>query len=323
MKMHKSNYAKVVAGLVVAMGTIAGVSSAQAEVLDFEDAVSAPKNPYVSPSGDFSIQQFHNYTNVLPAKDPLGVNFNRSAQFNGLTNNYLTMDHGTDGAAIITSTTPSGVFDVFSIELGSSQARKYVNVTVVALDTEGYVIKSVTFNDQERLTAHALEGFVKMTSLEITSVLSNDTTNEDSFSFDNIHITPSILTDTFSCLSFDAPMGNGPVKVKKNRALPNKGALVDAEGILITDLDIDSPPVIVIDYYSNGSAEGTDVTEDALSAGSATEGNQFFLNDDNKWQYNLLTKRYSAAGTYVAKMVSGDANEYLISPTCESSFVIR
>lgn len=324
--MHKSNYAKVVAGLVVAMGTISGVSSAQAEVLDLEDAVAAPKNPYVSPSGDFSIQgvRYVSYS-TTPIALALTPNVNKSSistGFNGSTN-YLTMNFGTDGAVIITRTTSGAVFDVFSIDLGSGARSEFVDVTVVALDADGYVIESVTFGDQEKLTAHALEGFEKMTSLEITSVLSSDINDSHRFSFDNIHITPSILADTFSCLGFDSPMGNGPVNVKKNRALPNKGALVDTDGILITDLDIDSPPVIMIDYYSNDSAEGTDVTEDALSAGSATDGNQFFLNDDNKWQYNLKTKNYSAAGLYVAKMVSGDANEYLISPTCESSFVIR
>ena len=111
--------------------------------------------------------------------------------------------------------------------------------------------------------------------------------------------------------------------MKKNRALPHKGALVDADGYPITDQNIDSPPVIQVEYFSGENAEGEDVTADALSAGNATDGNEFFLNDDGKWQLNWLTKRYSAKGLYVTKMVSGDKNEYLISPTCQSSFVVR
>ena len=178
------------------------------------------------------------------------------------------MNQGSDGVAIVKSTTPGAVFDVFSIDLGSGARSEFVDVTVVALDADGFEIKSVTFNSQERLAEHALDGFVNMASLEITSVLSNDITNAHRFSFDNIHITPSILADTYSCLGFDSPMGNGPVNVKKNRALPNKGALVDTDGILITDQDIDSPPVIMVDYYSNDSAEGVDVTREQAASGS-------------------------------------------------------
>ncbi len=66
-----------------------------------------------------------------------------------------------------------------------------------------------------------------------------------------------------------------------------------------------------------------DVTDDALSAGEGTEGNQFVFTDDNKWQYNLKIKNYTAAGTYAISMATGDDLEYGIDPTCEASFVIE
>ena len=65
----------------------------------------------------------------------------------------------------------------------------------------------------------------------------------------------------------------------------------------------------------------TMITDQALSAGAGTEGNQFeFL--DSKRQFNLKTKNYTAAGTYTITMVSGDDTEYLVDPTCTGSFVI-
>ena len=66
-----------------------------------------------------------------------------------------------------------------------------------------------------------------------------------------------------------------------------------------------------------------DVTDDALSAGQGTDGNQFVFNDEDKWQFNLKIKNYDAPGTYTITMVSGDDSEYVIDPTCEASFVIE
>jgi len=74
--------------------------------------------------------------------------------------------------------------------------------------------------------------------------------------------------------------------------------------------------------FENGVEPAEDVTDDALPAGAGTDGNQFeFL--DSKWQFNLKTKNYSAAGTYTTTMESGDEAEYLIDPTCEATFVIK
>ena len=66
-----------------------------------------------------------------------------------------------------------------------------------------------------------------------------------------------------------------------------------------------------------------DVTDDALSAGAGTDGNQFELLD-SKWQFNLKTKNYTAAGSYTTTMKSGDTDEYVIDdPTCTGVFVIN
>ena len=65
-----------------------------------------------------------------------------------------------------------------------------------------------------------------------------------------------------------------------------------------------------------------DVTQDALSAGHGTEGNQFVFTGDNKWQFNLKTRDYTAAGTYTITMESGDGSEYLVD-SCVAQFVIN
>jgi hypothetical protein len=126
---------------------------------------------------------------------------------------------------------------------------------------------------------------------------------------------------SLSCIGFESPLDGGAVRVKKNRALPHKGQLLDENNQLINDLNIAAPPVIQVIFH-NGSTPSEDVTGDALSAGAGTDGNQFeFL--DGKWQFNLKTSNYSATGTYTITMESGDTDEYLVNPPCTGSFVIN
>ena len=89
----------------------------------------------------------------------------------------------------------------------------------------------------------------------------------------------------------------------------------------MTDADIVAPPVIQVSFDSGGDS-AVDVTDDALPAGQGTDGNQFSFSG-SKWQFNLKTKNYSSSGTYTVTMVSGDASEYTIDPTCAGVFVIE
>ena len=66
-----------------------------------------------------------------------------------------------------------------------------------------------------------------------------------------------------------------------------------------------------------------DVTDEVLPAGLGDEGNQFVFTEDWKWQFNLKTKNYTAAGTYTITMESGDDTEYVIEPKCVAVFVIE
>ena len=136
---------------------------------------------------------------------------------------------------------------------------------------------------------------------------------------------------SLACQGFEPPMnlaylppavGGGLIarKVKRNRVLPFKATLVDGDGNIVTDLV--SPPVIQVVYQAVPMGAVVDVTADALVNGKGTDGNQFELAGD-RWQFNLRTKNYSAAGTYTGTMVSGDVTEYVVDPTCEGVFVIE
>ena len=118
-------------------------------------------------------------------------------------------------------------------------------------------------------------------------------------------------------------MDNYPVRVKKNRALPLKAELFDYERVFTkTDADLTAPPVVqvMLDGAPSGDA---DVADDALPAGQGYEGNQFVFTDDSKWQFNLKTKNYSASGTYIVSMESGDPDAYEFVPKCVAQFEIQ
>ena len=134
--------------------------------------------------------------------------------------------------------------------------------------------------------------------------------------------TVKIVTLLYSCSGFEPPMDKGAVKVKKNRVLPFKAELLDGAGNPLTDADIIAPPVIQVMYDSGEEGDAVDVTDNALSAGHGTEGNEFEFTGSN-WQFNLKTKDYSAPGTYTVTMVSGNEGEYVIEPTCTATFVIE
>ncbi len=124
-----------------------------------------------------------------------------------------------------------------------------------------------------------------------------------------------------TCVGFEPPMDAGPVKVKKNRVLPLKAQLYSDS---LTDGEIGSAPVIQVLFDPGLGADPTDVTDQALSVGMGTDGNQFvWSEEDEKWQFNLKTKNYTATGTYTVTMLSGDDTEYEVQPTCEAIFVIE
>ncbi len=119
-------------------------------------------------------------------------------------------------------------------------------------------------------------------------------------------------------------MNSGPVTVKKNRVLPLKVELRDENcDLAMDDTDIVTPPVLQVTYAA-GALPATDVTDEALSAGWGTEGNQFEYDiSTGLWRFNLKTKNYTASGTYTISIVSGDDTEYTIDSSISAAFVIN
>ena len=126
-----------------------------------------------------------------------------------------------------------------------------------------------------------------------------------------------------ACIGFEPPLADGPVTVKKNKVLPLKAELLDADGFALGDGDLMAPPVVQVMYDSGIMGQpSVDVSDDALPAGQGMDGNLFVFSG-SKWQFNLKTKNYEAPGSYTITMVSGDGAEYRVDPTCEAQFVIE
>ena len=130
--------------------------------------------------------------------------------------------------------------------------------------------------------------------------------------------TPALLCD-----GFYPPMANYPVKVRKNRVFPLKLELFDSDGYELTDADLTEPPVVQVLFSAGGTTTAVDVTEDVLSSGQGSDGNQFVYTDEGLWQFNLKSKNHSASGTYEITALSGDDSEYTIDPLCVTSFVVE
>jgi hypothetical protein len=128
---------------------------------------------------------------------------------------------------------------------------------------------------------------------------------------------------TMACVGFHAPMANYPVTVKKIRALPLKAEIFDIDGFAMIAGDLVAPPIVQVWFDSVDSEEAIDVTDDVLAVGLGDEGNQFVFTESGLWQFNLLTRNYTAPGTYTVLMASGDEYEYVLEPACLTEFVIE
>ncbi len=144
----------------------------------------------------------------------------------------------------------------------------------------------------------------------------------------NVDFTPWLdapcqpILSPLSCVVSEAPLDNGPAKIKKNCVLPFRAELFDKSSIPVTDVNIFTPPMIQVIFEPETVA--VDLTNDALSAGKGTEDNQFFFDfAGSKWRFNLKTRNYTSPGTYKVSMVTGDPNEYIIDPVCMAVFCIE
>jgi hypothetical protein len=126
-----------------------------------------------------------------------------------------------------------------------------------------------------------------------------------------------------SCLGFNPPMANYPVKAKKNRVFPLKMQLFDADGFEVTGADVAAAPLVEVMFTAAGEQSAVDVTDDLLNVGHGFDGNQFEYTEDGLWQFNLKSTNYSAPGEYAVTAIPGDDGEYSIDPLCVTSFLVE
>lgn len=132
-----------------------------------------------------------------------------------------------------------------------------------------------------------------------------------------------LTTPRFSCVGFEPPMADYPVRFKKNHSLPLRAEVFDSDGFAMTDADLTALPVVQVWFDSGSGGDAVDVSADVLAAGQGDEGNQFIFTEAGVWEFILGTKDYSAEGTYTVMMATGDDSEYVFDPTCITEFVVK
>jgi len=116
---------------------------------------------------------------------------------------------------------------------------------------------------------------------------------------------------------FDEPL---TLKNKVKRAIPVKMVIEDSTGTPFTDVDVASPPIVMVDFTPVIGGDDTGNDSDLVPAGLADDGNEFRFDDEAQhWVLNLATKQFSAAGTYTVKAVSSDIS-YEIDSSCSQTF---
>lgn len=129
-------------------------------------------------------------------------------------------------------------------------------------------------------------------------------------------LSTNLSSNIYSCAGFEPPADEVLVVRKQNRVLPLRMALLDLDGMGVSDI---TPPVVGVSYSAGGGAP-VEITSELDYAGKGDDGNQFLFNGFN-WAFNLKTKGL-AAGTYTFTAVSGDP-AYIINPACKATVIIQ
>lgn len=136
----------------------------------------------------------------------------------------------------------------------------------------------------------------------------------------SLRIGPAI--PTYSCTGFQTPF-NVPLSIKSkvNRAIPLKDQLFDSTGKTVVASDLPTPPIVNV-LFTSITGTGTDETALLDPVGQSSSGNQFNYDSTSQtWWFNLATTPFTASGTYMVTLQSGDVTKYLVSPQCSGTFV--
>ena len=131
------------------------------------------------------------------------------------------------------------------------------------------------------------------------------------------------IAPTFRCVGFEPPLGGSPLIVRGSRTLALRAKLLDSEALEVSSTTITAPPALQVLFLPAGGGAPVDVTTLAASRGLPPSGTSFAYTPDAKWQFNLATDAFTAAGEYRVFLRTGDASEYLVNPACEGAFLVR
>jgi hypothetical protein len=136
---------------------------------------------------------------------------------------------------------------------------------------------------------------------------------------------PTPPVPSYTSNGFEPPVDDPsvPFTVKKNKCVPLKTEIIGEDELPITDADIQSSPVLVLESFDGASQPDYFVEIEGVSSGEATVGNQFeFIG--GRWCLNLKVKDYyTAPGLYVFKIISGNLEEYIIEPAPTIQIVVE
>ena len=136
------------------------------------------------------------------------------------------------------------------------------------------------------------------------------------------------LPYNIECIGFDYPMDEiVTVPVNKMRlALPLRASLKDAEGMTVTGSSLIARPVVQVMFFSSAPDGQWEDVSDLIEwiNEDPDDGNEFvYMPESQEWHFKLSARPYSATGTYLVTMESGDEDEYLFpeESMCKAQFV--
>lgn len=137
-------------------------------------------------------------------------------------------------------------------------------------------------------------------------------------------VEPAPVVPSLACRGFGPPMHKPRTIRKGGRTFPLKATLADADGQPVGGADLGTAPVVQVLFYPESGGGPVDVSEFVMPPGRSNAGSSFrYLDFSGIWRYNLKTRPFAAAGSYEISMMSGDAEEYLVDPTCVAEFTVK
>ncbi|MEO8430690.1 MAG: hypothetical protein ABI592_04205 [Acidobacteriota bacterium] len=123
---------------------------------------------------------------------------------------------------------------------------------------------------------------------------------------------------TYRCQGFDEPMNRPTVEIGRGRVLPLRAKLVAADGKFADDGVVKAAPTIHVVYAPEGGKEVD--KSGGLEVRDYGKGNHFVFDQEAHWKFDLGTGNLPEDGTYKVTVLSGDAKEYRVDPTCSLEF---